>query len=93
MRASVSGRHTGCLAGVAANVTVDPATPRPRTRPRVVIIGSGFGGLFAARALKRTDVDVTVLAKTSHQVFARLALERVGDDLPLRLSRPVPSTD
>ena len=72
VRASVSGRHTGCLAGVAANVTVDPATPRPRTRPRVVIIGSGFGGLFAARALKRTDVDVTVLAKTSHHLFQPL---------------------
>jgi 2-polyprenyl-6-methoxyphenol hydroxylase-like FAD-dependent oxidoreductase len=30
-------------------------------RPRVVIIGGGFGGLYAARALAREPVDVTVV--------------------------------
>ena len=30
---------------------------------------------------------------TEQQVFARLALERVGNDLPLRLTRPAPSAD
>jgi NADH dehydrogenase len=39
---------------------------------RVVIIGSGFGGLFAAKALKRADVDVTVVAKTTHHLFQPL---------------------
>ena len=34
-------------------------------RHRVVIIGSGFGGLFAAKHLKRADVDVTLIAKTT----------------------------
>jgi NADH dehydrogenase len=38
----------------------------------VVIIGSGFGGLFAARALRRADVDVTLIAKTSHHLFQPL---------------------
>lgn len=42
------------------------------TRPRVVIIGSGFGGLFAARALKRTAVDVTLIARTTHHLFQPL---------------------
>jgi NADH dehydrogenase len=42
------------------------------TRPRVLIIGSGFGGLFAARALRKDDVDVTVLARTSHHLFQPL---------------------
>ncbi len=41
-------------------------------RERVVIIGSGFGGLFAARKLARTDVDVTIIAKTSHHLFQPL---------------------
>ena len=41
-------------------------------RHRVVIIGSGFGGLFAAKALKRADVDVTVIDRTSHHLFQPL---------------------
>src|SRR3982751_1374954 len=41
-------------------------------RPRVVIIGSGSGGLFAAKALRRADVDVTVVGKTSHHLFQPL---------------------
>lgn len=39
---------------------------------RVVIIGSGFGGLFAAKALKRTDVDVTLIARTTSHLFQPL---------------------
>ena len=46
--------------------------PRSGGRPRVVIVGSGFGGLFAAKALRRTDVDVTVIGKTSHHLFQPL---------------------
>ena len=41
-------------------------------RPRVVIIGSGFGGLFATQALRKTPVDVTVIGKTSHHLFQPL---------------------
>lgn len=40
---------------------------------RVVIIGSGFGGLFAARALqRRRDVEVTLIARTTHHLFQPL---------------------
>ena len=39
---------------------------------RVVIIGSGFGGLFAAKALKRADVEVTLIARTTHHLFQPL---------------------
>ncbi|GAB4075654.1 NAD(P)/FAD-dependent oxidoreductase [Nostocoides australiense] len=49
-----------------------PTTVRPAARPRVVIVGSGFGGLFAARALRRADVDVTLIAKTTHHLFQPL---------------------
>ncbi|MCS3779614.1 NAD(P)/FAD-dependent oxidoreductase [Tsukamurella ocularis] len=41
-------------------------------RHKVVVIGSGFGGLFGTRALKRTDVDVTMIAKTTHHLFQPL---------------------
>ena len=41
-------------------------------RPRVVIIGAGFGGLYAARALAKAPVDVTVVDRTNHHVFQPL---------------------
>ena len=41
-------------------------------RHRVVIIGSGFGGLFTAKALARADVDVTLVSRTSHHLFQPL---------------------
>jgi len=40
--------------------------------PRVVIIGAGFGGLDAARALARAPVRVTVLDRHNHHVFQPL---------------------
>ena len=45
--------------------------PTP-SRHRVVVIGSGFGGLFGTQALKRADVDVTLIAKTTHHLFQPL---------------------
>jgi NADH dehydrogenase len=41
-------------------------------RPRVVIVGGGFGGLYAARALRRAPVDVTVVDRTNHHLFQPL---------------------
>jgi NADH dehydrogenase len=41
-------------------------------RHRVVIIGSGFGGLFAAKELNHADLDVTVIARTNHHLFQPL---------------------
>jgi NADH dehydrogenase len=38
----------------------------------VVIIGGGFGGLYAARALRRTPVRVTVLDRRNHHTFQPL---------------------
>jgi NADH dehydrogenase len=45
-----------------------PAT----TLPRVVIVGGGFGGLYAARALKRASVDVTVVDRRNYHLFQPL---------------------
>jgi NADH:ubiquinone reductase (H+-translocating) len=41
-------------------------------RHRVAIVGGGFGGLFAARALRRTEVEVTVIDRTNHHLFQPL---------------------
>lgn len=45
---------------------------QPRRRPRVVIIGGGFGGLNAARGLARADVDVLLIDRTNHHLFQPL---------------------
>ncbi|MBK6007449.1 NAD(P)/FAD-dependent oxidoreductase [Ramlibacter ginsenosidimutans] len=41
-------------------------------QPRVVIIGCGFGGLEAARALRSADVAITLVDRTNHHLFQPL---------------------
>src|SRR5580658_4299283 len=41
-------------------------------RHRVVILGGGFGGLYAARSLKHTDVDVTLIDQRNFHLFQPL---------------------
>jgi NADH dehydrogenase len=43
-----------------------------RSRPKVVIIGGGFGGLWAAKALSGEDVDVALIDRKNHHVFQPL---------------------
>ena len=45
---------------------------RQPTRHRVVIVGAGFGGLFAARALRRAPVEVTVVDRANYHLFQPL---------------------
>ena len=46
--------------------------PDPLNRPRVLIIGGGFGGIAAAQALKRAPVAVTLIDRTNHFIFQPL---------------------
>lgn len=48
-----------------------------QSRPRVVIVGAGFGGLFAAKALKRADVDIVLVDRQNYHLFQPL-LYQVG---------------
>ena len=48
------------------------ASKTNKQRHRVVVIGSGFGGLFGTKALRGSDVDVTMVAKTTHHLFQPL---------------------
>ena len=41
-------------------------------RPRVVIIGSGFGGLYAAKSLGRAEVDLTIIDRRNYHLFQPL---------------------
>jgi NADH:ubiquinone reductase (H+-translocating) len=56
--------------------SAQPLTPGTRVvggkPPRVVIVGAGFGGLQAARALKHLPVQVTVIDRRNHHTFQPL---------------------
>jgi NADH:ubiquinone reductase (H+-translocating) len=62
-------------------MTVEPPTPGPASpspvdrgssRHQVVVIGSGFGGLWATQGLAKAPVDVTMISGTSHHLFQPL---------------------
>ena len=44
----------------------------PQLLPRVVIVGGGFGGLAAAKTLRRTPAAVTLIDRTNHHLFQPL---------------------
>ncbi|MGQ9927566.1 MAG: NAD(P)/FAD-dependent oxidoreductase [Chloroflexaceae bacterium] len=63
--------------GAVPPLPLDPATvyrrygarPWPSARPRVIIVGAGFGGLTAARVLGDKDVDVLVIDRNNYHGF------------------------
>jgi len=58
--------------------------------PRVVIIGAGFAGLNAARALRRAEVRVTVVDRTNFHLFQPLLYQVATAALsPADICRPV----
>jgi NADH dehydrogenase len=42
------------------------------SRKRVVVVGGGFGGLWAVRALSSADVDITLIDRCNHHLFQPL---------------------
>ena len=51
-------------------------------RHQVVVVGGGFGGLNAVRALAHADVDVTVVDRTNHHLFQPLLYQVAAGILP-----------
>jgi NADH dehydrogenase len=46
---------------------------RPQSgRPHVVIIGGGFAGIAAAKALRHCEADVTIIDRRNHHIFQPL---------------------
>ena len=61
-------------------------------RPHVVIIGGGFGGLYAARGLDRDDVRVTLVDRRNHHLFQPLLYQVATAGLnPSDIARPIRS--
>jgi NADH dehydrogenase len=54
----------------------------------VVVVGGGFGGLNATRALASADVDVTVVDRTNHHLFQPLLYQVAAGILPPGLIAP-----
>src|SRR5438067_1276522 len=44
----------------------------PTTDPKVVIVGAGFAGLYAAKALAKLPVEITIVDKKNHHTFQPL---------------------
>jgi NADH:ubiquinone reductase (H+-translocating) len=50
-------------------MSAEPVDTASNRRHQVVVIGSGFGGLNAVKKLKRADVDIKLIARTTHHLF------------------------
>src|SRR3954470_19689475 len=60
------------VARLRANEKLPQAKETPNRRKRIVIVGGGFAGIAAARALKRCDVDVVLIDRRNHHIFQPL---------------------
>jgi NADH dehydrogenase len=59
-------------------------------RPRVLIVGCGFGGLFAARALARAAVEVLVIDRNNYHLFQPLLYQVASAALgPADIAQPI----
>ena len=61
-----------------------------KSRPRVVIVGGGFGGLKAAEALARLPVQVTLVDRSNHHTFQPLLYQVATAGIsPAEIAAPI----
>src|SRR6266478_646468 len=59
-------------------------------KKRVLIVGGGFAGIAAARALKRTDVEITLIDRRNHHIFQPLLYQVATAVLsPAEIAAPI----
>src|SRR5713101_3362859 len=59
-------------------------------QPRIVIVGGGFGGLAAARALKNTPAEIILIDRTNHHLFQPLLYQVATSELsPGQIGSPI----
>jgi len=69
---------------------VESANQPGSTKPKVVIIGGGFGGLSVAKALAGKPVDVTLIDRTNHHLFQPLLYQVATAGLsPSDIAQPI----
>lgn len=74
---------------MAALSSRDPSGSTNR-RPRVVIVGAGFGGLAVARTLRRAPVEVVLIDRANHHLFTPLLYQVATADLgPGDIASPI----
>ena len=75
---------------VMAPASADREATAPGRRPRVVILGAGFGGLNAAIGLRKADVDVTVVDRRNYHLFQPLLYQVATAGLsPAQIAMPI----
>src|SRR5438270_1961489 len=68
----------------------EPRQKQAAPLPRVVIVGAGFGGLQAARALGKVPVQVTVIDRNNHHLFQPLLYQvATGILSPAEICSPI----
>ena len=66
------------------------STQTTSSNPKVVIIGGGFGGLYAARILTNQPVEVTLIDRTNHHLFQPLLYQVATAMLsPADIAQPI----
>ena len=61
-------------------------------RPRIVIVGAGFGGLSAAYALRRVNAEVTIIDRHNYHLFQPLLYQVATASLsPAEIAQPIRS--
>src|SRR6266700_4584710 len=67
-----------------------PHTEQTRAQKRIVIIGGGFAGIAAARALKRADAEVVLIDRRNHHIFQPLLYQAATAVLaPSEIAAPI----